>query len=287
MNFGNPMERLNEDSIGRNAEGVPLTIEGAYPKAKKTLDDAAIDPKNFSDLYGEDNIKRDIEEVKRLETSFEHDGSTKTSQVFEAIMFDSELYNWFGEKSETIKTSRYDDIKNGTDMLVEFEDPGKRFSHLGLAVDVTFGTTALEKKLSRIKDEIDRGELSKIKYFFSEREHFRGERSNIPRVVVGLEERRVVELASLWMNKKNEALSAHPAQYAILEEIKNQLETLKDYAKRTGKEELVAIYEKDLSMIQGVLSEKRKGLSAADEIIKDDRVFRGIAEGLSIFRKNG
>lgn len=257
------------------------TIEGTYPLAEKMLKENAVKPEIFTDLYGEKGVADDLNKVEEYEKKFSPDAAKKTSEVFEAIMLTGELHNWFGGSAETIKTSRFDDIFNGTDMIIEFEEVSRRFSHLGVAVDVTFGTTSLEKKFSRIKNEIDRGELAKIKYFYSQKEHFRGERSNIPRVVIGVEHTKVVELAALWLRKENKILANHPVQHLILEEIALQLEILKNYCEKTGKTGLSPLYEKDLIIIQDILKEKG-GIKLSEEL-NNDKVFRGIRENLMQF----
>ncbi len=257
------------------------TIEGTYPLAEKMLEENAVKPEIFTDLYGEKGVTDDLNKVEEYEKKFSPDAAKKTAEVFEAIMLTGELHNWFGGSAETIKTSRFDDIFNGTDMIIEFEEVSRRFSHLGVAVDVTFGTTSLEKKFARIKDEIDRGKLAKIKYFYSQKEHFRGERSNIPRVIIGVEHTRVVELAALWLRKENKALANHPVQRLILEEMALQLEILKNYCEKTGKIDLVPLYEKDLAIIRSVLKEK-DGIKLDDELM-NDRVFQGIRNNLMQF----
>lgn len=257
------------------------TIEGTYPLAEKILKENAVKPEIFTDLYGEKGVADDLNKVEEYEKKFSPDAAKKTAEVFEAIMLTGELHNWFGGSAETIKTSRFDDIFNGTDMIIEFEEISRRFSHLGVAVDVTFGTTSLEKKFSRIKNEIDRGELAKIKYFYSQKEHFRGERSNIPRVIIGVEHTKVVELAALWLRKENKILANHPVQHLILEEMALQLEILKNYCKKTGKTDLSPLYEKDLIIIRDILKEKG-GIKLSEEL-NNDKVFRGIRENLMQF----
>ncbi len=267
------------EDVGENYEYAHPTIESIYPFAEKLIRENAVNPLIFTDLYGERNVEDDLNKVKDYEKKFSPDANKKTAEVFEAIMLTGELHNWFGEKAETIKTSRFDDIINGTDMIVEFEeDAPRRFSHLGVAVDVTFGTVSLEKKFDRIKKEIDSGKLAKIKYFHSQKEHFRGERSNIPRVIIGVEYDKVVELAALWLRKENDKLAKHPVQRLILEEAALELEVLRNYCERTGKAELIPLYEKDLIIIKNIL--KNKNWVKFDDELSNDKVFGGIKDCL-------
>lgn len=246
------------EKIGGDSQFAHPTIQGALPLAEKCIAENAINPAIFTDLYGLANVQKDMKKVDEFEQKFSTDPAHKTAKVLEAIMLAGELHNWFGNTTEVIKSSRFDDIFGGTDLILELEEVlHRRFSQLSIAVDVTFSSRQQEKKFARIKEEIDRGKLATIKYFYSEKEHFRGERSNIPRVVIGIEYNRVIELAALWLRKENAALAAHPVQRVILEEMSLQLEAFKKYAEKTDKARLVPIFERDLAIIQSILKEKR------------------------------
>lgn len=264
----NAREKTNADS-----QFAHPTIQGALPLAEKLIQENAIDPNMFADLYGRENVERDLKKVSEFEKKFFADPAHKTAKVLEAIMLAGELHNWFGNNTEVIKSSRFDDIINGTDLILELEEiMPRRFSQVSIAVDVTFGLRQQEKKFERIKDEIDRGKLATIKYFHSEKEHFRGERSNIPRVVIGIEYNRVVELAALWLRKDNVTLATHPVQRVILEEVALQLERFKTYASKTGKTHLAPLFERDLAIIQSILKEKKNiplGEYEYDRVLQD------------------
>ena len=186
----------------------------------------------FADLYGRENVERDLKKSPSLRKKFSKDPAHKTAKVLEAIMLAGELHNWFGNNTEVIKSSRFDDIIGGTDLILELEEiMPRRFSQLSIAVDVTFSSLAQEKKFERIKEEIDRGKLATIKYFHSEKEHFRGERSNIPRVVIGIEYSRVIELAALWLRKENVALASHSRSASFLRKLLCSLRCSENTAK--------------------------------------------------------
>ena len=107
--------------------------ELAYRRAEKALAVDRIKETDFEDLYGEENVRKDLAEIERLEAKFETLPS-KASVILEAIIHEqSELNDWLGPEAHTLKTARYDDIKHGVDEVVEFTDkPGKK-SHLAEA----------------------------------------------------------------------------------------------------------------------------------------------------------
>src|SRR5690606_659085 len=123
----------------------------------------------FSDLYSEEIIKRDKKATEEALRNFNEKNSEEDKQakiladIFEAIIFDQgEMSEWFGKNVTTVKTSKYDDIVNGIDAILEFEEKQRR-SHLALGIDATYQTFA-DQKIDRIRNRIERGEMGKVKY---------------------------------------------------------------------------------------------------------------------------
>jgi hypothetical protein len=267
----------------RQFEASYLNPEKAHVRAKEVLADSEIKPEIFAGLYGADILKRDAEKVERLSETFEHGPSDMYGEILEAIVCEhGELSDWFGSNSQVIKASRFDDIVNKIDFIVETEAENNQFSHLALGVDVTFGTTKLQKKLAAIKTHIDTGELGQVKYFHSDRQNFTGRLTKIPQVVAGVEIERVKEIGLLWMNRRNKELHEHPIQVTILEEAALQLETFAAYAKSIGKDDTASILERELQKVRELLKEKRK---AGLKSIKNDKVFEEIKRCLVLFKK--
>ncbi len=262
MNFG---ERIVQQ----------VSSDRAYRRAEKMLKEDQIDLDDFRELYGEENISSDKKYVRELEEKFanednpEEKEALKLAKTFEAIVHEqSELSNWLGEEAITIKASSYDDFKNGVDEIVEFRENESSASYLALAIDITFGDYVM-KKFTRIKDEIDQGKLGEVKYFKSEDMNFKGQLSNVPRVVVGVNGSTARELVDLWTENKKDELGKHWIQFQILEEILLQAETFRDYAKKIGQEKIAIIYDKMASKIKEIL-ETKKEQGAKDSSERDD-----------------
>lgn len=239
-----------------------LEIDLAYHEAVRALSEERINMDDFTDLYSEENVRADKNEVARLkelfaaETSPEKEEAKKLATILEAIIYrEIELSDWLGPNAMTVRPSEYDDIKNGLDVMVEFPEEQRRASHLGLAIDVTFSDD-LTGKFERIKKEIKEGKLTNVKYFNSEHMGIRGELKAIPRVVVGASLQIVKELSDLWMEGKKKELAAHPIQYRFLEEILFQLHMFKNYAESAGQSEAVRIYGNALAVIDNIIKEK-------------------------------
>jgi hypothetical protein len=263
-----------------------IDIEKAGRRAEEVLARDAIKPHDFIKLYGQENVHTDEEWVRKREAEIAATSTPETqealalSRVFEAIIhLHAELSDWFGPRAHTIRASRYDDLKNGVDEIMECQLGRGAAAHLALAIDVTFSPN-IRDKFERIREEIDRGELATVKYFHSEYMHFRGQLSNVPRVIIGADCRTVKELADLWLNDKKRKLGEHQIQFQILEEILSQLKTFRAYAEQRGKTDLVDIYERAEGLVVKIWEQKRKALE--DNGLRDN-VFASIKDYLKEF----
>lgn len=257
-----------------------IIIRNAYRQAQEVLkdQDIKINRKNFPE-YDVAMMQDDLGYVEEKEGQFSH-GKTeeekktnKLSLVLEALFFEqAEMSEWLGSNVETIKSSRFDDIKNGVDMIAEFlidEDEQKSNTvrnvsgHMGLAFDVTFANK-IKEKLERVKSEIDHNNLAEVRYFHSD--HFVGKLVDIPRIVAAIDGRTVNELAELWLGedkKDKNKLAFHPVQMQILEGAIIQLRTFKQYAEKTKHENVIAKLDWALRTMEKIYQERKKILESA------------------------
>lgn len=242
------------------------TIDDMHKALCGREDAEAVDPNQFRDLYGAANVEADLKYVKEMEERFlkernpQLEGARQLAEIFEAIICEqAELSDWLGSDAFTSRTSRYDDIKNGVDVVAEFQETETAASHLALATDVMVGR-GLYKKLGRIKQEIVRGKLTRIKYFISEAMNIRGELSQIPRVIIGAEAKTVAELGRLRLAGDNKALAKHPIQFQILEGIALQLDAFSEYARKIKRDDIAKIYEHMSKLIQNIRIKKLSGM---------------------------
>lgn len=258
-------------------------MKESHKRAMEVLKDSTIQLDEFSELYGADVIQRDKAEVERIKKTFEpHDRNKFAADILEGILCkEAELSDWLGPYAQTLKTSEYDDIKNGVDMVVEFNLPQQARSHLALGVDATFGTRTIQKKFERIKREIEEGELARIKYFRSQNGGFMGQLSNIPRVVTGIDREHLLELAGTWNQNRKKELAVHPAQRLVLTQMNEQLRTFRDYAERIGRKDTAQAFAQSRGIILPILREKQS-IPLAE--LENDKVHREILTGLEMFK---
>ncbi len=227
--------------------------------------------------------------------------------LLEAIVNDQiDSSDWFGESAIVIVPSRFDDVVNGVDSIVEFEE-GIDHSYLALAIDVTKSGEHLTKKFDKIRTSIEKGELSRVKYF--ESRGVQKELLPIPRVVVGADQKTMEEVATLLLafkthqrhpalksessagqeaaeeKKKDfrrirEELAEHKLQFQLLFQIKIQLEAFWRYAKKTGKEKPAETHERLLETVNGIIEVKAdtQNFSEIESAINEDGVHRMIIE---------
>ncbi len=242
--------------------------------------DYSLQAPQFIGHYGKENVMNDMREVKRLENIFSQNNSPaqkealKAAEVFEAIVLDqAELNEWLGPNVTVLKTSKYDDVKNGVDMVAEWQDKDSESQVLALAVDVTFSKIQMENKFHKIRAKIDKGQMGTIKYFKTEDDSFTGTRGNVPQVVIGVSKKTVRELAGLWMRRDNKALAEHPVQRAILDEIVGQLRNVIEYANARNQSKVADSYRKALRTVENMIKDKKKVPLGA---LQDDPIFNAI-----------
>ncbi len=267
-------------------------LELGYEKSLKVLTQDDVDLKSFIDIYGEEEIKKDLNKVKFLEQKFnirdqkkqeidesveskefiqKRGGSTedklKFGFIFEALVhYLGEQANWFGSNAFTFHTSKYDDYNEGIDEIIIFQgDDGKEDSYLGLGIDVTTSIRGLKRKLKRTWQEVKNGTLGSVKYFNGDETDYKGPLEHLPKVVIGDVFREIKELTKLWVDGDNEKLAEHPAQFCILDQIKIELEIFINWTKEKlendNDEKFQRQYEilsQSLENINNILEDKKE-----------------------------
>jgi hypothetical protein len=230
---------------------------------------------NFEDKFGKEVIERDLALVSRLKDKFatqiEHLGQAdierinvgeKFSEILEVIISDEgERYGWIGENNVLRRTSEFDDIFNGVDVILEFK-PEEELSSEGqpvtkkmaLGVDASRNndfhalTAKINRNVAKLTDQ-NNPKLNEVKYFQSAFNiNEKGRLKPIIPVVIGLDRKHLSELVSVCallrslphsqmgeaydksgvkagdlQKELSERLKKHPAQAVFCKEIELQL----------------------------------------------------------------
>jgi hypothetical protein len=256
----------------------------ALEKAKNILAEYQIQMSDFSDLYGEEVISADMSELKQRESNFSagrvpeiHERVNKElATIFEAMIFDQgESSNWFGENAFLISTSEYDDVVNGVDLVVEW-DQDSGVSRMAAGIDVTFNHN-VQKKINAIKRSILNGDLGRIKYFKSEVSNIRGEVSEVPRIILGADVDTVRELTNEWAANNNIRLAEHPVQFQFFDEAISQCNYFIEFAERNNQPRIADAYKDLLRVLDFQYQNKIKTLGndpkVRDSFYRDTQTF--------------
>lgn len=238
-------------------------IDKAYALAQEIIKRTQIEETDFSGIYSPEEIAKDRGYVARRAAEFKKDlekietnpENPKLGVIFEAIVVAAR--EWFGKNAQMIKTSKYDDVANGIDVIAELPKKEKNYAgEVGLAVDVTF-SNEFEDEIDRIKKEIEEGKLPKIKYFES-RQRKKGSIPDVVRVIVCASKETVMKLAETLLTalKNPRNLFEHQFQFQALDEIIFQLRAFEEYARLLGKNDLAERYKKNLTLMRVVKKER-------------------------------
>ena len=266
----------------------------------------SINPVDFEDVYSPEEIRKDLEHLDFVERKIEnskkkmntrereiYDINEKRSKAFEILLAD-QIYDgeWLGPEAMSIQASRFDDVLNGVDIIVEF-DRENAVERIALVVDAstTSDIDYMEKKIKRnIKRVSEDLRPLEIKYFHSQirdenGEYFKGKIENLIPIVIGADYQNANRIFNIfsefiflknktdndskercrWLKKK---LSTHPIQNIFLEQIEIQLEMYISILKQKNKptDDVEAL----LVIIKEVAEEKKvSGFSTSEEINGD------------------
>lgn len=202
------------------------------------------------------------------------------STIMEAVYLEEiEQSNWL-PGAETKKTCDHDDVRNGVDLVTEFPEQGPNFM-MGLAVDLTFASKErLQKKLDRLRDRIQKGQMTKIDYYHSENFHITGSVGKLPLYIAGVDAPTVVELAELWGKHDGEskkALGKHRAGKILLYQLHLQADAFSQFAKQSNQPQVAERYTQQLQHIKQLL--EMRGLEPNpnerhyEKYTREDRLF--------------
>jgi hypothetical protein len=220
---------------------------------------------DFTDKYSEEEIHSDLEMVKDMKERFAGDLNnpelteemkerlTKGRQRVEALEivladFGTEM-QYFGTNSKIIRTSEFDDIFRGVDIVVEFAEKENNPHRIALAIDASTSPREdiIGKKIRRNIEKITNPKrMPSLKYFRFNESEYVSEKTFILPVVIGLEAKNANRLLKIFARifelkgRKNLSLDEeseldtrlseamnHPGQKIFFEQIEGQFKMYK------------------------------------------------------------
>jgi hypothetical protein len=182
----------------------------------------------FNSIYSSKEIADNKNMLSTKKTG--HSDLHSRGEIFEYLILETEKFGWFGENCFIAGSSKFDDVENKTDVIIEWEDENNKIVRLAIDCTVVEDFSLLEKKIKGIGEKLKTGELSSLKYHLSELTDERVAYSQIPQVVLAVYQSDIAELCKKYtrvINKdkgSNDIFSQCETQVLMLEEIKEQLE---------------------------------------------------------------
>ncbi len=270
-----------------------------FLKKKNIVDDFRPDEKDFTDIYEEEDIKKDLSEIDLLEKKWDEENNSQekynkeVASLLEGVIADQvEANQWLGEDCEIIPASRYDDIKNGVDVISIFNTKEEN-KYLGLGIDVTFAYNdkVLLEKIDSIKGIIRAGLLPELKYF-RDPETNEHKKLIVPKIIVGARLSSAEKLVMLWgsdKEDKNKKLKEDPMQSKIILESLYQIKYFYEFAlnlsqntkqekQKINYEKIALSYAEMYNLFYDIYETKKELIEKHYSEVRDDIVYQTIAK---------
>ncbi len=226
--FENPLaqNKATQDVVVQKSKS-SMTANEVFERYLKK--DEKIEMRDFRDIYGAEDVKKDLDRVAYVKNSKGFEKPTSESVVLENMFSDLvEKYNWFGQGVKSVQLSEFDDmIASGAHCDVVLEIPTNDGKCVRIGVDLTTAINydTLSKKRTKCIEGIQSGKLFSVKYFKSKIDDTKGRISNVPVFFAGLDRNTLQNLCETMAKQENagsEILEKHEGQFVFLDEILSQ-----------------------------------------------------------------
>lgn len=267
MNFEHSPQSAHNDIF----EGKKLQM--LTKKAIESNKNHSLDMKPFIELYGKSTIQEDylpIAEKIKAHLEGRLSPSEKMGHIFESAFVEiGSAHNWFGDQSELVHTSKYDDINNGVDAIVTIKKEDSSARHIALASDLTYSYEQSSVKYSKIVNDVYAGRLAKIKYFHSDMLGFTGRLTNLPKTVIGIDKNNLKKFLTNWLQEPELAQLQYGA--LILEQIKQQSISFSALAKKVHGpgSSIEKVYAQSAAISDEIINSTYQGIELPEDALSE------------------
>lgn len=232
--------------------------------------------KDFRGTYPAEEISADADELEKIKENFEFKG--ETAIVGEAVIMEA-IYEleWLGRGIEVLPSSEYDDIKNGIDFVLRFENKDKAL-YLGIDVTTSTDSSIIKAKRERILNFLRKGNLGQLKYFEDQKYDIKGE-IEMPKIAIVLDPNAALKMQDLLLKiKEHKELS---------DEEKAELEKIR----ASEEKEVIDQLQENIQNIKELIKQTKYKKDKAEAEIKKDKYvkflnkYREIYEALKEIKK--
>lgn len=218
---------------------------------------------NFRDVYPENKIEKDKEDLKRKQERYHKADKHERAEILEALLYNQiELNNWFGENACTVIASEYDDEFHGVDFVIEFDLDEGRIERLAIDVTTSRNQEVIDEKWKKISSPlIQSGDFTTLEYFASEINDTKG-RIEMPHIILGIDagnfDSVAKEIAQKIKTGQKKELGEHFLKYDLLEMASEQLKYLHEIAEKVASRDKKEKLQILIDEIKRILETKEK-----------------------------
>ncbi len=223
------------------------------------------------------------------------------ARCFEVFLLDQMTRYALPDKSiGGFKTSDYDDIAQGVDLVAEIiPDDGSSEKmppddaqstpkeRLDFALDVTYSESYLHKKFATIEKTLSVGEAARLKYLPTETMPA-GREYALPSFIIGLSPQNMVPLLEAWSSGNQDALDKSTFMLTVFKQIEMQALAYATFCSKRGHRKMADRYAAVHKTIEEARKQKARELNVVfqEVSLQKDTVTAGIRAGLDSFGKN-
>jgi len=126
---------------------------------------------------------------------------------------------------------------------------------------------SFDKKFRKIRRQLVEGKMGSVKYFRSLDGEIEGRLNYVPRVVLSIDRNKVIEIAKLWVEGRQQELAKHSVQVTLMQEVYIQLDAQQKFVEVLGQHQMSRALYKQMKVIQRIIDVKEQGF--AQETIQD------------------
>lgn len=269
-----PEQRVFELLVLPNQEKAPKMEEFNYPDIEE-------DRKKIIEIKKEKFRKMDKKEKINYIRA-------KICESFLPFLIESK---WKWKSFSFTETSEFDDWINNVDSVIEFEDKPEKAA----VVDFTTSQeiTVIGKKIEKILEKIEKGTLSEVKYFKSQKDKKHYHLKMLPSIIIGIDIKTIQDFYFAYLKGKKEKINQHWFKYALFDEIINQCDYFRKEIEKKSElknaQEMIKKYKELKKIFENLkenplpeLERKRITITQFREKVKNkDKVYKTIINHLS------
>lgn len=241
------------DFIGSMADNPKFA--GEYTKEAIEKDEAYVDYTRKK--IDEKNSSHGLHDLQRQEGGF------ALGEMLQAMVVDRLNKDWL-EEFKAIMTSDYDDLKVGADAILKNKDG----QYLAASFDFTITNkekTIYNKLADTWEKNVEKGNIPTIKYYEDPDTH---EKRSIlaPKFIISATRQDVEEMAGAYIENKEDALKDHKFQYMIIEQMYEQLVSVRNFLDNHPDEKQLDFSRRQYAAVYDTVQRIRDKLQREDKI---------------------